>query len=183
MPRPAPPPGARALPGYDWTKVVLDTGLTAQFDQIGPLLIGLLARRVSHCRSGHPRPPQHVAVTRQNSRCSRLSISARNPFSDDLRSAISLSVISHGCRAHHRLRTAQREGVGCYRAASAAPPGERSTAYTSQCPHPPHATLPALRCRHRLPIQTVLDEGRMSLAGMRRHCAPSGTAGDFGRLR
>lgn len=34
-----------------------------------------------------------------------------------------------------------------------------------------------------LPIQTVLGEGRMSLAGMRRHCAPSGTAGDFGRLR
>lgn len=41
MLRPAPPPGARALPGYDWTKVVFDTGLTAQFDQIGPLLIGL----------------------------------------------------------------------------------------------------------------------------------------------
>ena len=85
MLRPAPPPGARALPGYDWTKVVFATGLTTQFDQIGSLLIGLLARRVSHCRSGHPRPPQHVAVTRQNSRCSRLSISARNPFSDDLR--------------------------------------------------------------------------------------------------
>ena len=29
------------MPGYGWTKVLFDTGLTALFDQSGPLLAGL----------------------------------------------------------------------------------------------------------------------------------------------
>jgi hypothetical protein len=41
MLRPVPEQWANALPGYGWTKVLFDTGLTAQFDQTGPLLIGL----------------------------------------------------------------------------------------------------------------------------------------------
>ncbi len=40
MLRPVPQQWADALPGYGWTKVVFDTGLTAHFDQRGPLLIG-----------------------------------------------------------------------------------------------------------------------------------------------
>jgi hypothetical protein len=41
MLRPEPPDWARVLPGYGVTKVIFDTGLTPQFTQIGPLLIGL----------------------------------------------------------------------------------------------------------------------------------------------
>lgn len=40
MLRPVPQQWADALPGYGWTKVLFDTGLTAHFDQGGPLLIG-----------------------------------------------------------------------------------------------------------------------------------------------
>lgn len=31
----------KVLPGHGWTEVVFDTGLTAHFDQTGPLLAGL----------------------------------------------------------------------------------------------------------------------------------------------
>lgn len=41
MLRPEPEPWALLLPGYGWTKVLLDTGLTTHFDQTGPLLAGL----------------------------------------------------------------------------------------------------------------------------------------------
>jgi hypothetical protein len=41
MLRPSPAPWAQALPGYGWTKVLFDTGLTAHFDQFGALVIGL----------------------------------------------------------------------------------------------------------------------------------------------
>jgi hypothetical protein len=40
MLHPFPPQWAHALPGYGWTKVLFDAGLTAHFDQTGPLLIG-----------------------------------------------------------------------------------------------------------------------------------------------
>ena len=40
--RPEPQEWAPALlPGYGWTRVLFDTGLTAHFDATGPLLIGL----------------------------------------------------------------------------------------------------------------------------------------------
>ena len=41
MLRPVPEEWANLLPGYGWTKVLTDTGLTADFDQTGPLLAGL----------------------------------------------------------------------------------------------------------------------------------------------
>lgn len=41
MLRPEPAQWANLLPGYGWTKVLFDTGLTAHFDQTGPLLAGL----------------------------------------------------------------------------------------------------------------------------------------------
>ncbi|MEN4473889.1 ABC transporter permease [Mycolicibacterium cosmeticum] len=41
MLRPSPAPWAQALPGYSWTKVLFDTGLTAHFDQTAALLAGL----------------------------------------------------------------------------------------------------------------------------------------------
>jgi hypothetical protein len=41
MLRPVPEEWANLLPGYGWTKVLTDTGLTAHFDQTGPLLAGL----------------------------------------------------------------------------------------------------------------------------------------------
>jgi hypothetical protein len=41
MLRPVPEQWANVLPGYGWIKVLFDTGLTAHFDQTGPLLIGL----------------------------------------------------------------------------------------------------------------------------------------------
>jgi hypothetical protein len=41
MLRPVPQQWAETLPGYGWTKVLFDTGLTAHFDQVGPLLAGL----------------------------------------------------------------------------------------------------------------------------------------------
>lgn len=41
MLRPIPAAWAQALPGYGWTKVLFDTGLTQHFDQTGPLLAGL----------------------------------------------------------------------------------------------------------------------------------------------
>ncbi|AEV73408.1 MULTISPECIES: ABC transporter permease [Mycolicibacterium] len=41
MLRPVPEEWANLLPGYGWTKVLFDTGLTAHFDQTGPLLAGL----------------------------------------------------------------------------------------------------------------------------------------------
>lgn len=41
MLRPVPEQWANLLPGYGWTKVLFDTGLTAQFDQTAPLLAGL----------------------------------------------------------------------------------------------------------------------------------------------
>jgi hypothetical protein len=41
MLRPVPEQWANLLPGYGWTKVLTDTGLTAHFDQTGPLLAGL----------------------------------------------------------------------------------------------------------------------------------------------
>ena len=41
MLRPSPEPWARVLPGYGWVRVLFDTGLTAHFDEIGPLLAGL----------------------------------------------------------------------------------------------------------------------------------------------
>jgi hypothetical protein len=41
MLRPVPPQWAETMPGYGWTKVLFDTGLTAHFDQSGPLLAGL----------------------------------------------------------------------------------------------------------------------------------------------
>lgn len=41
MLRPEPELWAQLLPGYGWTKVLFDTGLTAHFDQTGPLLAGL----------------------------------------------------------------------------------------------------------------------------------------------
>lgn len=41
MLRPVPEQWANVLPGYGWTKVLFDTGLTAHFDQTGPLLLGL----------------------------------------------------------------------------------------------------------------------------------------------
>jgi ABC-2 family transporter protein len=41
MLRPVPQQWAETLPGYGWTKVLFDTGLTAHFDQVGPLLVGL----------------------------------------------------------------------------------------------------------------------------------------------
>ena len=40
MLRPEPPEWAHFLPGYGWTKVLFVTGLTANFDETGPLLIG-----------------------------------------------------------------------------------------------------------------------------------------------
>jgi hypothetical protein len=40
MLRPEPQEWARFLPGYGVTKVLFDTGLTAHFDEIGPLLMG-----------------------------------------------------------------------------------------------------------------------------------------------
>lgn len=40
MLRPIPAAWAQALPGYGWTKVLFDTGLTQHFDQTGPLLAG-----------------------------------------------------------------------------------------------------------------------------------------------
>jgi hypothetical protein len=60
MLRPVPEQWANALPGYGWTKVLFDTGLTAQFDQTGPLLIGLawvgglsIAAALTLTRGGH----------------------------------------------------------------------------------------------------------------------------------
>lgn len=41
MRRPLPEQWANGLPGYGWTKVLFDTGLTAHFDQTGPLPAGL----------------------------------------------------------------------------------------------------------------------------------------------
>ncbi|MBY0289333.1 MAG: ABC transporter permease [Mycobacteriaceae bacterium] len=41
MLRPVPAQWANLLPGYGWTKVLFDTGLTAHFDQTVPLLAGL----------------------------------------------------------------------------------------------------------------------------------------------
>lgn len=41
MLRPMPEAWAIALPGYGWTKVLFDAALTADFDQLGPLLVGL----------------------------------------------------------------------------------------------------------------------------------------------
>jgi hypothetical protein len=41
MLRPIPQQWAEGLPGYGWTKVLFDTGLTAHFDQTGALLTGL----------------------------------------------------------------------------------------------------------------------------------------------
>jgi len=41
MLRPSPAPWAHGLPGYGWTKVLFDTGLTAHFDQLWPLLAAL----------------------------------------------------------------------------------------------------------------------------------------------
>ncbi|HEY9266180.1 ABC transporter permease (plasmid) [Mycolicibacterium vanbaalenii] len=41
MLRPEPEQWANLLPGYGWTKVLFDTGLTAHFDQTGPLLAAL----------------------------------------------------------------------------------------------------------------------------------------------
>jgi hypothetical protein len=38
MLRPEPEPWAQVLPGYGWTRVLFDTGLTAHFDQTGPSL-------------------------------------------------------------------------------------------------------------------------------------------------
>ena len=40
MLRPEPQEWARFLPGYGATKVLFDTGLTARFDETGPLLMG-----------------------------------------------------------------------------------------------------------------------------------------------
>ena len=40
MLRPEPQEWARFLPGYGVTKVLFDTGLTAHFDETGPLLMG-----------------------------------------------------------------------------------------------------------------------------------------------
>jgi hypothetical protein len=42
MLRPIPQQWAETLPGYGWTKVLFDTGLTTHFDQTGPLLTGLV---------------------------------------------------------------------------------------------------------------------------------------------
>jgi hypothetical protein len=42
MLRPVPEQWANVLPGYGWTKTLLDTGLTAHFDQTGSLLAGLV---------------------------------------------------------------------------------------------------------------------------------------------
>ena len=78
MLRPEPEQWASALPGYGWTKTLLDTGLTADFDQTGPLLAGLawlggaltvatlvLARgRTSHF-SRHPTRPGQVPASRR----------------------------------------------------------------------------------------------------------------------
>ncbi|SBS77500.1 conserved membrane hypothetical protein [uncultured Mycobacterium sp.] len=41
MLRPIPATWAQALPGYGWTKVLFDTGLTPHFDQTGPLLAAM----------------------------------------------------------------------------------------------------------------------------------------------
>ncbi|MDZ4269897.1 MAG: ABC transporter permease [Mycobacterium sp.] len=41
MLRPEPEEWANVLPGYGWTKVQFDAALTADFDQLGPLLAGL----------------------------------------------------------------------------------------------------------------------------------------------
>jgi hypothetical protein len=41
MLRAQPPEWARALPGYGADRVLLDGGLTATFDQTGPLLLAL----------------------------------------------------------------------------------------------------------------------------------------------
>lgn len=41
MLRPTPAPWAHVLPGYGWTKVLFDSGLTAHFDETRPLLIAL----------------------------------------------------------------------------------------------------------------------------------------------
>ena len=41
MLRPVPEEWAFALPGYGWTRVLFDAALTADFDQLGPLLVGL----------------------------------------------------------------------------------------------------------------------------------------------
>lgn len=41
MLRPEPQPWGKALPGYGWTRVLFDAGLTDHFDEIGPLLLGM----------------------------------------------------------------------------------------------------------------------------------------------
>ncbi|MBU3750020.1 MAG: ABC transporter permease [Mycobacterium sp.] len=68
MLRPSPAPWAHGLPGYGWTKVLFDTGLTAHFDQLSPLLAALgwlagLAVVAAALLWRGPRPTTHHAKT------------------------------------------------------------------------------------------------------------------------